>query len=330
MTTTPFRARRAAATFARTMGAAALLASAGLSHAQLAPHDTVMFAHASLTNLQVTLIDLTPDDGVAPSATFLAQRYALSTHYGSNPFAMRQTTLVWPEVDLLSDPERAASGLSAKAELNATTAASLVQDWQASPPMGYFGLAGETQTYRTEVTPEPVASVLLGSGTGIVLRGTWSMWGSTDLDALLTPVASLDEDTRDPTLMTEVYAGFSPIGFRPGLTGLHGIASGEGTGTESNFGFSNTGTFEIGFGNLGDEEAAVALTLLAKASVMANFSGLRIPTIPDIQPPVAIPEPASAALMLVGLVGLLALRGRMGATPRFSRIDIHPPTPQHG
>jgi len=317
MITPPAHARRASG-LATLLSGAAMLACTGLSHAQLAGHDTVMFAHASLANLQVTLIDLTPDDGVAPSATFLAQRYTLSTLYGPDPFAMRQTTLFWPEVDLLSDPERAASGLSANAGLNATTAAGLVQDWQASPPMGYFGLAGERQTYRTEVTPEPVASVLLGSGTGIVLRGTWSMWGSTDLDALLTPVASLDEDTSDPTLMTEVYAAFSPIGFGPGLTGLGGIASGEGTGTESNSAFNNTGTFEIGFGNLGGEEAAVALTLLAKASVLPNFSGVRIPTIPNIQPSFAIPEPTSAALMLVGLTGLCALRGRKRAKPLSS------------
>jgi hypothetical protein len=315
MTTPRFRARRAATTFARTMGAAALLASAGLSHAQWAPDDAVMFAHASLTNLQITLIDLTPDDGESPNAIFLTQRFTLSGLDQSYPLEPRSWTLSAPPVDFLSDPELAASGLAANVKLDTAESSSLLQEWQSRPPVGYYGLPSSSQIHQTEATVEPVASVLLGRGTGIVLRGTWSMWGTNELDPLLMPVASLDDDPRDPTLMTEVYAAFSPVGGGAGLTSLLGIASGEGWGIESHAAFHDTGTFEIGLGNNGDEEAAVALTLLASAGIHPYFHGMRIPTMPVVEPPLVIPEPGSATLMLVGLTGLLALRGRKRANP---------------
>lgn len=317
MITPPAHARRGSG-LATLLSGAAMLACTGLSHAQLAEQGAVMFAHASLANLQVTLVDLTPDDGEGPSATFLTQNYTYRTDAWLDAFTSRSWSLATPAVDLLSDPDLAANGLAATAKLDAAVVSSVLQGWQTQLPIGAYALPAQSQIHATEATPEPVASVLLGRGTGIVLRGTWSMSGHNDLDPLLTPVAELDQDPLGSLLTTEVSVAFSPLRAGPGLASLSGIASGLGWGVERAYAFSDTGTFEIGLGNTGDEEAAVALTLLARAGVQSNFSGMRIPTMPEYQPPMAIPEPASAALMLFGLTGLWALRGRQRPKPLFS------------
>ncbi len=310
---------------ALSVGVLALVAS--LNSAQAV---TLGSATASLTNLKVTLVDLDPSDGIAPSATFGPG--LLATFFQQNAVFADGIN---QETGGLFNPT-AASGSDGKVsyELSATgITLSSVSDSADLPPADTRAVRSVSLSsgviYRNIGDPDPEASFpemgrfTLGANTGMVISGSAdvSAAGPTSADVQAADIPALFNDSQvdmsklllsfstsavvDLFISSALNADGDYEGDLPnGTTGsFRRAASVNGVDSPED---SGSGSFALTLTNASAEslEAVVSFGMTASTRVFASASRVTVPEVP------AIPEPSTYLLMGLGLAGIGFARSR--------------------
>lgn len=285
--------------------------------------DTVLAsASAALSNLQITVIDLDPNDGLAASVTFSPA--ALLTYYQQggeiNPVESQML------VDLNALSSNPLTGTLAVGTYSFASAgiglASSVNSSELLPGRQDPGnWANQTSGFRKEMAFGTIIDVdspflhaitplVLGANTAVVISGDAMVSTSTaakppsDVVSLFDPAQvdlsklglySSAMSTLDISL-TEPGGGWSP-------ESSVSVISRSESGVSYDDDWAVT-PFSVTIGNSSlethDQDFSLTLTTSAAAYVSARL----LPTTP------AIPEPSTYALMGLGLVGIALARGR--------------------
>ena len=228
-------------------------------------------ASATLSDLKVTLTDLTPDDGVAPSVTILQKdsAYSMVTEfdgqlfqqvYGSDAFGEVSTAVSVPPEGAHASLAGDAYGAGATVSVGSNAAGPGAPSGNAFVSIGAFGL------------------ITLAPGSEITISGLAHLFASTtDYEAyalaLFDMVLITDTDTSQERYISLLTSPQSNDPFR---------------------------TLEQ------DQEESVFLANTTSAPIVATFNiSLDTQTLAT-----TVPEPANATLMLVGLAALIACRRR--------------------
>lgn len=262
---------------------AALAAATGLAQAQALSTVT-----AELTSIRVQLIDLTPDDGQAPSlgpgaGGFLFTRlqsdvrWTLAPTYIDQQFSYEQFSAAPPSTTGAVSLD--AAGISGRAERGA--------DWLSARVTGGEGLS--TQSYAGwEVSP-------IWSAGGTLLTGSFELGAGTAVTL-----------SADYQLFGHIAAGH-PGQLWAGAI-LHGMV---GTG---DLGQLQRSQYDVLLSAPGEETAAGSLLLTLSNptdTAVPVFFGAHASTYTDVMP---VPEPGTLTLLLAGGV-LVAWRARRRMSP---------------
>lgn len=295
-------------------GFAAVLMGMGASaHASTHTDTVAMLGEARLSNLTFTLVDLDPNDGLAPSLTWL-----LSVWRTTAPSFPSNVNYEWQAGPIIGADNGAAQEFGAKLSLS-TAQVEARRMAIANSTWGDLSVSGD---HREISTPAGQPSLVLSSGTGLLISGTWTLQGHNQLDALLAPIASKDSNPDIASVEANLSIGFDAVPDQSAPSALEpAIPAGLGWGlSTSQDAFSDGGSFEIGVANRSLNDMALALSLSASVTLSPNFGAYVEPSLVWPSPPVAIPEPSTWALMGLGLVGLAGLR----RAQRQKRLLTHP------
>lgn len=262
-----------------------------------------MVGEARLKNLTFTLVDLDPNDGLAPSVEWLPLTYAI-TNTPSFPNNVDYDWQVSSTIGSSTDdtPEFGARLSLSAAELDVRRNTIANRTW------GDLSVGKDSRTFSESGWP----SLILGRGTGMTIRGTWHLQGRHELDALLAPIASKDSNPDAPMIEADLRIGLRPYSQLSSPSSIdNGTPSGSGWGVRTDDdAFNETGSFMIGVANRSLDDLALLLELSASVTLNPNFGGYVPPNPGWPSPPVAIPEPSTWALMTLGLFGVAGAHRR--------------------
>lgn len=313
---------------------AAALACVGTAHAA---DDALFTTTAQLSNLSYRLIDLDPNDGVAPSASF--DNFSVVLGLPWNDGVPRYSGSLLPTSTLQADVtnglfQATPSALTASTSITSGDLASQI----SQTTTGYQSVnVGSSEPYfysaGSDVDNPYFGTVKLSPNTAIVITGVASVTSSTNSTKLVELINTLKQPgVNNPyvdltsTVTPNVYLSLSNEesdadfgGFAQSSTDSHFSLNGRRdnyiTLTDGYYfdpmpDIEKQSNFSILYANLGSQDKAVRLDVSVGASVNLNgyvdlSSGVVTPPIPETP---TIPEPSTYALMALGLVGIGLVR----------------------
>lgn len=291
-------------------------------------------ASLSLSGLSFQLIDLDPNDGIAPSLSFVSnglidtQSFAYDesndTFLPAGPSyadsILPTAPLNYVTQDGLSSVNSTANGVTLKSQLP------LSQLTAQGYTEGYF--AGDLFTQTDLVAGD---AFTLSAGTGLIVRGTLTGQSSFDVSSAAAEFGAQGYDTwsaygyagaagsffmaasvKDLYDSNGDYVGFSvEQGNRIDLDVGRYVSFMNG---DENLLISDSQAqdFEFTLANFGssDMNGIFALNMNVSSSLSLDASSLYTPPIPETLPVTPVPEPSTYALMGLGLVGIAVVARR--------------------
>lgn len=297
-----------------------------------AADDVLFSATAQITGLSYKLIDLTPNDGVAPSVTF---NNSITLNTGNWDGNISYSNSLLPDSTLQTVymgnvVEASPTGLSVSSTV---TSQGLSSELSQLDPT----LRGSQSFYSTStfVSPSIVGGgdlgyVTLGANTAIVITGVASMNAefnttkTSDLINTLSPSGSTPLLSLYPSLNASIHLSLGTGEY------LYGDSTYSMSDTSSHFSMDSSWwydmsaagdkatagqqPFSIHYMNLADTEKSVSLSLDVSANSQLSGYVEFAPALP-VDPVPGIPEPGTYALMGLGLagIGLAHRRRKLGA-----------------
>jgi hypothetical protein len=317
----------------RAIGASALACSAGLLASPAAQAQSLGSAQMDMTGLRFRVIDLTPDDGVAASFSIGDVPLEAQTHDrrgasiltlpspGPQPGSSVQGSLL-DSTTSVSVPLPASGTLATlgqnqihlsatmdKASVLASTTTQQVAT--ADPSLAKLTSATNAQTQALSLGNS--TNLQVGANTLLVIEGDVTLQTSFDMaaidqvaDAFYGSTGSLSSNARS---FNTSYAGLT-VGLSP-LTTEEGLEVGYGSYRENSstvrraVNGSTQQSFVVSFANPSDQTVGASFNVVGWAQVTVALALQKTVSLAPSLPPVdTIPEPASYALMGLGLVGL--------------------------
>lgn len=295
----------------------------------------------TLSNLRFELIDLNANDGVTPSVSFdLTGQLSISGPLASNTSSSTYSNTLLPSTPTTVVSDSGRSSITTTADSVTLKSVTTVQDLLSTNPnfttsLGYnYGYMGNNNRADLSVNnPQSIANNLtalsfgqftLSANTILRITGTASSNSSLDATGLL---GAMPNGASNPTLSINKYPDPSAVGLALGKinaiqngdmitpTGLQGSLATVPTHPtlsvdQTNPTASDTQSqdFELVYTNLHSAsvtgDVSFSLSAINDLSVNWNYS------LPDTGVP-SIPEPATYALMGLGLVGIALTRRRI-------------------
>lgn len=292
-----------------------------------------VYANASLSGLSYRLIDLTPDDGIAPTVTFGPSWGVMSVAGlpdAENMYPMSSSGIDLGETGFtpLAPVSVALTGANASADSARVVTASVIQsadlikNLDPGTRIAQSIYAGDI---RADVAIMPLISegnITLGANTGIIITGMGHIAGQFDSSAVQAALEALPNSreawvgwgqasasvhvslSQRTTQVDEAGNLYSESEIRSGFSLTRDVWS------ES---FDHSSPFSLQFLNLGNEADEVSLNMAVSARTeLTGWVDFRDPADIVIPPPVTpgVPEPGTYLLMGLGLVGLAFARRR--------------------
>lgn len=296
-----------------------------------------VYANASLSGLSFRLIDLTPDDGIAPTVSFgpswgVAAVSGVPDLNDWYPTASSVIDLGDTGFKPLTPTSASLPGAIASADGERLSASSFVQSADFIK-----NLDPNTRTVqsiypsdiRADVALQPLnngsspQNIILGANTGIIVTGMGHIDGQLDPGALKAALDALPNNQ-------ETWLGWGHVTAHVNISLAQRTVQVDEAGniyaqSEVRSGFSldhdlwengafdHSSAFSLQFLNLGNEAGEVSLDIAVSAgSVISSSVDFRDPADIITPPPITpgVPEPGTYLLMGLGLVGLGIARRR--------------------
>lgn len=307
------------------LGMAALMAV--LASTPVRAADQVLArASASLTNLQIQVIDLTPDDGIAASVTF-SPGVLVSDHFeaGAEASDISRTTFdlnalsstAWAGTVSTGTYSFSSSALSLTSEVKASELHAAMSNIY-SPGNHVSGLS--KSLYFDVVGPEVslyYTPFFMGANTAVIISGNAVTTSSSasvpsgELASLFDPaVSDISQLAVETSASGYVQLSLDAQDGRPradtGYPNSVQVLSYSEQGVEGTDGpWVQSSPFFLSLENASSETTTDAFVLALRVDVLAGVIA------PDLSTP-AIPEPSTYALMGLGLAGIGLARRRAG------------------
>lgn len=311
-----------------TLGTLVLVAALGSAHAT-----TLATANASLSNIKITLVDLDPNDGIAPSVTFGSgflglygdQIASASAYVGSSPGTLFGATASGAQNGLSYNLSPSSINIGASVDSS---------DISQAAPLDYsdyyYAGAGKSLDFASAPAVDfnsgdhnynRISKFTLSANTGLLITGTASasVTAVSNGDVKTAVAGSFDPTVVDLSGMNAAAYASSSISFilaSPSIltedshmwdvpnssisTVNRAVDSYIGNEDEA-VDFQDSSSFVLTFANGSAESAEGVLALIMQAGTSASAYA---PALYPTEVPTTIPEPSTYLLMGLGLAGI--------------------------
>lgn len=306
----------------------------------LADDTSLASASAKLTQLSYQLVDLDPNDGIAPSLT-LFNNGIYTTYYQSigplmgestdssfSPVQSTQGLTAAPGASSTSSFEGTQTSLSSNADTAGFNASSVLKlngflsnvadpntaGWGLQAITAGLGSGAHLATNNPEGQPFQLSAKAM-----LVVSGTAQISGQFNTSALQAGLAGLPNPSQPVTALEQklLYGDTGPQNLASAQVSVE-IYSSDANLAPSSYFLSNQGeqfdqsdSFELQFTNSGDTPLDMLMMIDATTNLHADAALSFVqPTTPNVPTVPSIPEPSTWMLMGLGLVGMTLTRRR--------------------
>ncbi len=296
-----------------------------------------VYANASLSGLSFRLIDLTPDDGIAPTVSF-GPSWGVATVSGVPdpndwyPVAASAIDLGETGFTPLTPTSASLPGATASADGERLSASSFVHSADLIKNLDpnlrtiqsiYPSDIGANLVIQPLNNGSSPQNIILGANTGIIVTGMSHIDGQLDPAALKAALDALPNNQETWLGWGHVTAHVNisltqrtvQVDEAGNIYAQNNVRSGFSMDRDlwEDGSFDHSSAFSLQFLNLGNEAGEVSLDIsLSASSVISTSVDFRDPGDIIIPPPItpSVPEPGTYLLMGLGLVGLGIARRR--------------------